>query len=82
MWLERHFNDQGHVRRFVVTNEGEGWEIREEEDSAVLRRTVRQDWHRVEMDIHLFELRAQALKGEGWIENTKEARLSAQQGTV
>jgi len=71
MWLERQFNNQGRVRRFVVTNHGEGWEVLEEEDSAVLRRTVRQDWHRVELDIRLFELRALALTAVGWIESER-----------
>ena len=69
MSLERQFTNQGRVYRFVVTNDLEGWEVREEEDSSVLRRARRQDWHRVERDIHLFEIRALALKGEGWIEN-------------
>jgi len=71
MWLERQFNNHGRVHRFVVTNDGDGWAVREEEDSAVLRHTVRQDWHRVELDIRLFELRALALKGDGWIENDR-----------
>jgi len=69
MSLERQFTNQGRVYRFVVTNRLEGWEVREEEDSSVLRLVRRQDWHRVERDIHLFELRALALKKEGWIEN-------------
>ena len=41
----------------------------EEEDSAVLRRVHRKEWHRVERDIHLFEISALTLKREGWIEN-------------
>jgi hypothetical protein len=67
--LDRHLNSGGHVHRFVVTRDLEGWEVREEKDSAVLRRTHRKDWHRVEREIRLFEIRALALKREGWIES-------------
>jgi hypothetical protein len=56
-------------QRFVVTRDAGGWEVSEEEDSAVLRRVHRKEWHRVERDIHLFEISALTLKREGWIEN-------------
>lgn len=69
MSLERNLTNHGRVHRFVVTNHLEGWEVREEEDSSVLRLVRRQDWHRVERDIQLFEIRALALKSEGWIES-------------
>jgi len=69
MSVERHLTNHGRVHRFVVTNDVGGWEVREEEDSSVLRLVRRQDWHRVERDIQLFEIRALALKSEGWIEN-------------
>jgi hypothetical protein len=66
MSLDRHLINQGHMHRFVVTSGLGGWEVREEEDTAILRRTYRHDWHRVERDIHLFEIRATALKCDGW----------------
>ena len=69
MSLDRHLISNGHVRRFVVTSDLEGWEVREEEDSAVLRRAHRDDWHRVERDVRLFEIKALALKRDGWIED-------------
>jgi hypothetical protein len=69
MSLDRRLNNQEHVHRFVVTRDVGGWEVREEKDSAVLRRAHRQDWHCVERDINLFEITALALKREGWIEN-------------
>ena len=68
MSLDRLLNSDGHVHRFVVTSDLKGWEVREEKDSTVLRRTHREDWHRVERDILLFQIRATALKGQGWIE--------------
>ena len=59
---------EGHVHRFVVAHDPVGWEVREEEDSTVLKRVHRQDWHRVERDARLFEITAFALKHEGWKE--------------
>ena len=69
MSLDRHLIGHGHVHRFVVTHNLEGWDVREEEDSAVLLRAHLEDWHRVERDIQLFEIRALGLKREGWIES-------------
>jgi hypothetical protein len=43
--------------------------VREEEDRAVLRCVHRGDWHLVELDAQLFEIRARALKREGWAED-------------
>ena len=69
MSLNRDLTNDGHVHRFVVTQNHKGWEVREEEDSIILRAAHREDWHRVERDIRLFDIRALALKGEGWVEN-------------
>jgi hypothetical protein len=69
MSLDRHLNSHGHLHRFVITHNLEGWDVREEEDSIVLRQTHRDDWHRVERDIQLFEIRALALKRAGWTES-------------
>ena len=36
-------------RRFTITNAGSaGWEVREEQDSQVIRSVRYTDWHRVE----------------------------------
>jgi hypothetical protein len=68
MSLIRHLTNDEHTHRFNVTMDVEGWDVREEEDSAVLRRGHHEDWHHAERDIQLFEIRARALKREGWIE--------------
>ena len=68
MSLDRQLLNHGHVHRLIVAIEIGGWEVREEHDSAVLRRIHRDDWHRVERDLQLFELKADALKIEGWSE--------------
>jgi hypothetical protein len=69
MSLNRDLTNHGHIHRFVVTQSLRGWDVREEEDSTVLRHTLREDWHRVERDVQLFDLRALALKRSGWTEN-------------
>ena len=69
MSLARRLINQERVHLFVVTRDARGWEVSEEEDSAVLRRVHRKDWHHVERDIRLFEINALALKREGWNEN-------------
>ena len=69
MSLDRQLNSRGHVHRFVVIDNPSGWEVHEEEDATVIRHTHRDDWHRVERDIRLFDVRAQALKRDGWTEH-------------
>ena len=68
MPVDRQLTRAGHVHQFGVTCGAEGWEVLEKEDSAVVQRARRKDWHRVEIDIRLFEMTALALKRDGWIE--------------
>ena len=56
--------DVDHARRLVVTADTVGWEVREEEDSVVVSRVHRSDWHRVERDILMFDMRARKLDGQ------------------
>ncbi len=57
-----------HVHRFMVQSHGEGWEVREEEDAALVKRVHRDDWHRVERDGLLFAMTARDLIRRGWID--------------
>jgi len=68
MSLNRYLVNHEHVHSLVVTLELDGWEVREEEDATVLSIIHREDWHQVERDLYLFELRSRALKRAGWIE--------------
>jgi hypothetical protein len=68
MTLDRHLIHCGHEHRFVVTEDLQGWDVREEEDAIMVRHVHHDDWHRVERDTWLFELRAVELKQGGWIE--------------
>ena len=70
MTLERYLVNHGHIHRLVVRHGLTGWDVREEEDATVIRRTHHEDWHRVERAVKLFE-QAQpvaSLEKEGWVE--------------
>jgi hypothetical protein len=69
MTLYRELTNDGHIHRFIVTSTPVGWEVLEETDSDVLHRVHRGDWHRVERDVLLFEVKALSLKRTGWTEH-------------
>ncbi len=58
---------EGHRRRFIL---GEaplgGWELRVEEDQAVVRRVRYTDWHRVERALGAVERLVSELEAGGW----------------
>lgn len=56
----------GHVRRFTIRNVGSGWEIREEQDTRVVRQTRYDDWHRVERALMTFREQVLELEENGW----------------
>lgn len=66
MTLIRELTRDGHIHKLTVTQKRTGWEVREEKDSVVLQRMLRSDWHRVESDVRLFDVRAKLLKQSGW----------------
>ena len=71
MNFTRRLRSEHHVREFVVDEADErGWEVREEEDDQVVRRTWLHDWHRVESAIMRFGIRATLLQQAGWVEVT------------
>jgi hypothetical protein len=61
--LTREYTRAGHVARFVITRDArEGWEVREEHDERIVRRTNYRDWHRVERAIQAFERQLELLE--------------------
>ena len=58
----------GHVRRFFIGGTGAGWEVRVEQDSAVVRRACYTDWHRVERALATLSLQVSELEARGWRE--------------
>lgn len=53
--LTREIVSAGHVTRITVTRSSQGWDVREELDTRVVRNVHLEDWHRVERAIQKFE---------------------------
>jgi hypothetical protein len=69
MIFSKRLRSQEHTREFVVDDADErGWEVREEEDSCVVKRTRMHDWHHVENAMARFALEATVLQRAGWVE--------------
>ena len=67
----RTFRRATHTRRFSITpSDAAGWQIRDEEDSDVLRSVSYDDWHRVERARKAFAMEALRLQDAGWVEAT------------
>jgi hypothetical protein len=57
-----------HIRRYSIQATAAGWEVREEQDSEIVRQSYYQDWHRVERALQSFSLKLHVLRAEGWRE--------------
>jgi hypothetical protein len=67
--FSKELTNGGHTRRFTISSEGaEGWEVRVEQDSTVLRRVHYTDWHRVERAIVGLTREVSDLEDGGWTE--------------
>ena len=65
----KELTQAGHIMRFIVTEAGwNGWEIRVEQDSAIVSRAHYSDWHRVERALDTIKLRVSELEEGGWRE--------------
>lgn len=63
----RELRQAGHVRRFTISaSGGDGWEVREEQDSRLVRRVQYRDWHRVERAIMRIDAEVSDLEDRGW----------------
>lgn len=58
------------VRRFSIRHIRPGWEVRDENDSGVLKQVIYKDWHRVERAIAMFEQEKAVLQAAGWVKST------------
>jgi hypothetical protein len=57
----------GHIRRFTISESGgDGWEVREEQDSQLVRRVQYRDWHRVERARMRIDEQVSELEDRGW----------------
>jgi hypothetical protein len=67
----KELTNAGHIRRFTIRDEGpEGWEVRVEQDSTILRRICYNDWHRVERALITLALEVSDLEHGGWTVRT------------
>jgi hypothetical protein len=65
----RILRNAAHVRRFTISStESSGWEVRDEQDSRLLRSRLYHDWHRVERAKEAFAVEAAGLRDAGWRE--------------
>ena len=63
----KELRQAGHTKRFTISQAAsEGWEVRVEQDSEVVRRVHYTDWHRVERAVLMMSLEVSALEGNGW----------------
>jgi hypothetical protein len=70
MIFTKRLAGQGHTRQFTIEHHtASGWVAREQDDRATRTSMIR-DWRHVEATILLFELKASALREEGWAEIT------------
>ena len=57
----------GHSRRFTINQAPlGGWELKIEEDHAVVSRVLYTDWHRVERALNAVTRRVSELEAGGW----------------
>lgn len=76
MTLSLQLNQYGHAHRFLVAPASPGWDVREEQDSAVVYQGHRHDWSLVESDMQLFKVRAHSF-GRGALTALRPARGEA-----
>ena len=68
MIFAKRLAGQGHMRLFTIEHHvASGWVAREQDDRATHTSIIR-DWRQVEATMALFELKASALRNEGWLE--------------
>ena len=67
--FEKKLTHHGHTTVFSVSEGGDGWEIRVEEDSRLIRHACYTDWHRVERAVSQMTTEASELERSGWREN-------------
>jgi hypothetical protein len=67
MIFEKRLMCGGHTRQFTIEKSNDaGWEIREEQDSRIVRESRCGDWHHVERTRAAFEWQVLALEQAGW----------------
>jgi hypothetical protein len=67
MMFNAELSYAGHSRRFTIDQAPlGGWELKIEEDHAVVSRVLYTDWHRVERALNAVARRVSELEAGGW----------------
>jgi hypothetical protein len=70
----------GHTRSFAVrARRADGWEVKVEQDSHVVRHTRYHDWHRLERALDAVKREVNALEMQGWRPSPAEGTASGPQ---
>ena len=65
----KELRQAGHIKRFTISQAGEeGWEVKVEQDSHVVRQVYYTDWHRVERAAQVMMMQVSELEENGWQE--------------
>jgi hypothetical protein len=62
----KELKQAGHSRRFTITEAGDGWEMRVEADSRLVKVVQYRDWHRVERAQKRIDQEVSKLEDGGW----------------
>jgi hypothetical protein len=66
--FNKQLRQAGHTKRFSIVEAGaDGWEVRVEQDSEVVRSVRYTDWHRVERAVLVMSLQVSELEENGWL---------------
>lgn len=57
---------QPQTRHYSISTTADGWEVREERDSEVVKQVRYQDWHRVERARRSITVELDDLQRRGW----------------
>ena len=68
MQFVKSLRNQHQTRRYSIATTNDGWEVREERDSKVVRNDHYRDWHRVERARRSIAIELRALRAKGWRE--------------
>jgi hypothetical protein len=62
----RQLRNADHTRRYSIAATPAGWEVRQEQDSRVVRLVEYHDWHRVERARRSMTIEVHELEAAGW----------------
>jgi hypothetical protein len=69
MIFARRLVNQGRIKQFTIERGSDaGWIAQEEDERAEPKTNTIRDWHHVEAIMVVFDMKASALRDQGWAE--------------